>query len=148
MTALWSGMSPSRVRYIATQDSSMHAHGHLESFLTAASYSMLNSQSPRLCGHLETLEFFPHHLPATGQLSLFSEYFGGKPQQKRVLKKRGFWPLTGRRAWDSGVPWNDTAAQLFPHARPYTRTTSQVSLPVHSLSPHCRKSFLHTYNSK
>lgn len=63
-----------------TQDSSMPA-GTWSPF-SLCQWLNAKTLSHRDWRHLETLEFFPHHLPATGQLSLFSEYLGGKPEKK------------------------------------------------------------------
>lgn len=92
-----------------------------------------NSQSPRL----ETLEFFPRHLPATGQLSLFSEYLGGKPQKRRVLKKRSETAVYCELTLQCQPP---PAAQLSHHL---------PREPSHSLTESTlQESFLHTYNGK
>lgn len=156
MTALWSGVSPPGTgagpgSFSMTPICRGEVHWHRTAAcpwaLRALSHccQLLNaklSRSPRLCGHLETLWNSllqppprPRHLPTTGQpqYSFLSTSEGNL--SKRGSEEKGFLTsYTGQKVRDSSVLWNDTAVQLFPHARPYTLTTSQVSLPTHSES--------------
>lgn len=170
MTALWSGVSPPHTLSTGADPKVIFDVSHLQRWGTLRHRTvacpwalrvlshccqLLNaklSQSPRLCDCVDTWRhcgILPPSSACHRTTVTLLWVLRRETSAKKGSEEKGF--LTSHTG-QTGLRQQCTVkrhcnAAISP-SRPYTLTTSQVSLPIHPLSPRCRKSFLHTYNGK